>query len=165
MTQIFYNKSNLNYKEVIMSYREKENLINIFSGIIITAIFGWIAYQRHISGVWDLEKDYAQWGIALLYFMGISIAARIGIYIVFHIINAIATKEEDIPKEDERDKLVKLKATRNAYYTFSFGMLGGIVFLAIGMPVYSIFITFIGAGLLTEIMENVSQIYFYRKGV
>jgi uncharacterized membrane protein len=148
-----------------MSYREKENLINIFSGIIITAIFGWIAYQRHMSGVWDLENDFSQWGKALLYFMGISIGARIAIYIVFSIINTIVTKEEDIPKKDERDKLIKLKATRNAYYTFSIGMLGGIIFLAIGMPVYGIFITFIGAGLLTEIMENVSQIYFYRKGV
>ena len=32
-----------------MSYREKENIINIFSGLIITAVFAWIVYQRHQS--------------------------------------------------------------------------------------------------------------------
>ena len=48
---------------------------------------------------------------------------------------------------------------------FSGGFALTILALAIGMPVYGIFIAFVGCGLLAEIVENSSQIYYYRKGV
>ncbi|NQU51941.1 MAG: hypothetical protein HQ522_05335 [Bacteroidetes bacterium] len=148
-----------------MSYREKENIINIFSGLLITTIFGWSVYQRHLAGRFDLTEDFSTWGVIFLIFMGISIVARIVIYIIFHIINAIATRAEDIPVEDERDKLIKLKATRNSHYIFSGGFVLAIVGLSVGMPVYWIFIAFIISGLLSEIVDNGSQIYYYRRGV
>ena len=148
-----------------MSYREKESLVNIFSGIIIAAVYGWIIYQRHLAGKFDFTEDYSTWGTIFLIFIGVSIIARIIIYIIFHAINAIATREEDIPKEDERDKIVKLLATRNSHYTFSFGLMLTFLALAVGMPIYGIFIAFIISGVLSEIVENCSQIYFYRRGV
>ena len=148
-----------------MSYREKENIINIFSGLLITIVFGWSVYQRHLEGRFDLTEDFNTWGVIFLIFTGVSIVARIIIYIIFHIINAIATKAADIPVEDERDKLIKLKATRNSHYVFSGGFMLAIVALAIGMPTYTIFIAFVISGLLSEIIDNGSQIYYYRRGV
>ncbi len=148
-----------------MDYREKENIVNIFSGILITAIVGWVVYQRHLDGRFDLTEDVGTWGVIFLIFMGVSIVARIIIYIIFHIINAIATKEQDIPVEDERDKLIKLKGTRNAYYSFSSGFVLGIIGLSVGMPFYGIFIVFFITGLISEIVDNGTQIYFYRKGI
>lgn len=148
-----------------MSYREKENIINIFSGLLITGIYSWIVYQRHLQGRFDLTEDFSKWGIILLIFIGVSIVVRIIIYIIFHILNYIATREDDIPPADERDKLIKLKATRNGYYVFSSGFILSVLALAIGMPVYGIFIAFVAFGLLSEIIENASQIYYYRKGV
>lgn len=147
-----------------MSYREKENIINIFSGLLITTVFGWNIYQRHLEGKFDLTQDFSTWGKIFLIFIGVSIVARIIIYIIFHIINAIATREEDIPIEDERDKLIKLMATRNSHYVFSGGFVLSIIGLAIGMPIYWIFIAFVISGLLAEIIDNGSQIYYYRKG-
>lgn len=148
-----------------MSYREKENIVNIFSGLLITGIYSWEVYQRHLAGRFDLTEDFRQWGIIFLVFIGVTIVARIIIYIIFHIINAIATRGEEIPVEDERDKIIKLKATRNSHYVFSGGFVLAIVGLSVGLPVYSIFIFFIISGLLSEIIENGSQIYYYRKGV
>ena len=148
-----------------MSYQEKENIVNILSGLLITGIFAWIVYQRHMQGRFDLTEDYSKWGIIFLIFIGVSIAARIIIYIIFHIINYIATREEDIPVSDERDKLIKLKATRNSHYVFSGGFVISVFALAIGMPVYGIFIVFIITGLLSEIVDNGSQLYYQRKGV
>ena len=148
-----------------MSYREKENIINIFSGMLITAIYAWFVYQRHLDGRIDLTDDFQVWGKLFLIYAGISIVARIVIFIVFHIINAIATREEDIPKEDERDKLVKLKALRNSHYSFVAGFMIAIITLAIGFPDYSIFIVFIITGLISEWIDNGSQMYYYRKGV
>jgi len=154
------------YKSLeIMSYQEKQNIVNIFSGLIITIIYALIVYQRHLEGRFDLSEDFSKWGVIFLVFIGVSIVARIIIQIIFHIINAIATREEKSPVEDERDKLVKLKAIRNSYYVFAGGFVLSVMALAIGMPVYGIFIAFVGFGLLAEIMENGSQIYYYRKGV
>jgi hypothetical protein len=40
-----------------------------------------------------------------------------------------------------------------------------VVGLALGMPVHWIFIAFVVFGLIAEIMDNGSQIYYYRKGI
>ena len=148
-----------------MSYREKENIVNIFSALLITSVYAWIVYQKHLAGNIDLSDNFQTWGIVFLIFAGVSIIARIIIYIIFHIINAIATREEDIPKEDERDKLIKLKATRNSHYTFSIGFFMAIIALAIGMPSYWLFILFVISGVISELIDNGSQMYYYRKGV
>ncbi len=148
-----------------MSYQERQNIVNIISGVLITAIYAWIVYQRQLEGSIDLTVDYKTWGIVFLIFIGVSIVARIIIMIIFHIINAIATRDEDIPSEDERDKLIKLKATRNSHYVFTTGFTMAIIALAVGMPVYMLFIVFVVTGLISEIIDNVTQIYFYRKGI
>lgn len=148
-----------------MSYREKENIINIFSGLLITAIFAWEVYQRHLDGRIDLTDDFQLWGKIFLIYAGVSIVARIIIYIIFHIINAIATREQDIPAEDERDNLIKLKAIRNSHYTFVVGFMVAIIALAIGLPAYSLFIIFVLSGVISELIDNGSQIYYYRKGI
>ena len=148
-----------------MSYHEKENIVNIFSGIVVAAILWSAVYQRHLDGRFDLTEDFKAWGIAFLVFIGISIVARIIIYIIFHIINAIATREDKIPVEDEMIKLIKLKGIRNSHYVFSSGFVLSIVGLAVGMQVFWIFVIFIVSGLLSEIMDNATQLYFHRKGV
>jgi len=148
-----------------MSYQEKENIVNILSGLLITGIFAWVVYQRHMQGRFDLTEDFSKWGVLFLIFIGVSVVARIIIYIIFHIINYIATREEDIPVSDERDKLIKLKATRNSHYVFSGRFVISVFALSIGMPVYGIFIVFIVTGLLSEIVDNGSQLYYQRKGV
>lgn len=148
-----------------MSYQEKQNIVNIFSGLLITAIFAWTVYQRQLQGVFDLTEDFNKWGLVFIIFIGVSIVARIIIQIVFHIFNAIATREEDVPKEDERDKLIKLKAIRNSYYAFSGGFVVSVVALSMGMPVHGMFIALVVFGLMAEIIDNGSQIYYYRKGV
>ncbi|MCK5067518.1 MAG: hypothetical protein KAR16_08770 [Bacteroidales bacterium] len=148
-----------------MSYQEKQNIVNIFSGLLITAIYAVIVFQRHQQGQFDLTEDFSKWGVIFLIYIGVSVAARIIILIVFHIINAIATREEEIPVEDERDKLVKLKAIRNSHYAFSGGFVVSVMGLAVGMPVHWIFIAFVGFGLISEIIDNSSQIYYYRKGI
>ena len=148
-----------------MSYREKENLINIFSALAISGVFAWMVYRRYLEGKIDLTDDFQTWGKIFLIYAGVSIVARIIIYIIFHIINAIATRQEKIPKEDERDKLIKLKAIRNSHYTFSIGFMIAIIALAFGMPVQGLFIVFVISGVISELIDNGSQIYYYRKGV
>lgn len=148
-----------------MSYQEKENIVNIFSGLLITAIYGWIVYQKHLAGRFDLTDDFKTWGIIFLIFIGVSIVARIIIYIIFYIINTIAMRKEEKAIMDERNKLIKLKATRNSYRVFSFIFIILFILLATGMPVYGVFIGFVIGGLISEIVDNASQIYYERRGI
>ncbi len=148
-----------------MSYQVKQNIVNILSGVLITAFYALMILQRHQEGRFNLKEDFDTWGVIFLIYIGVSIVARIIIQIIFHIINAIATREEKVPVTDERDKLISLKATRNSYYVFSSGFVLAVMSLAIGMPVYGIFIAFVATGLLAEIIDNGSQIYYYRKGI
>ena len=148
-----------------MTYQEKKNIVNIVSGVLITIIYALIVYGRHQAGRFDLTEDYTTWGIIFLVFIGVSIVARIIIYIIFHIINAIATREEEIPVTDERDKLIELKATRNSYHTFSIGLALALISMSIGMTPVFLFISMFACCLLSEIVDNISQIYYHRKGV
>ena len=148
-----------------MSYQEKENIVNIFSSILIAGVYSWIVYQRHLEGRFDLTEDFRKWGVIFLVFMGVSIVVRIIIYIIFHIINTIAMQKEEKIVSDEREKPIKLKATRNSYYVFSGGLMLAIISLAIGMPVYVIFVAFVIFSVLSELVDNGSQIYYSRKGV
>ena len=148
-----------------MSYQEKQNIVNIFTGLLVTVIYALLVYQRHQQGQFDLTEDFHTWGVVFLIFIGISVVVRIIIQIIFHIINAIATREEKVPVEDERDQLIKLKATRNSYYAFTSGFVVSVIGLALGMPVHWIFIAFVVSGLIAEILDNGSQISYYRKGV
>jgi len=148
-----------------MSYNEKENIVNIFSALAITITYALIIYQKQLQGQFDLTLDFQKWGVIFLIFMGVSVVARIIIYIIFTIINSIATRKEEKEILDERYKLIKLKATRNMHYTFSIGFLFSFIGLATGMPVYGIFLIFIGSCLISEIVDNLSQIYYNRKGV
>ena len=148
-----------------MSYEEKENIVNIFSSLFISIGYALIIYQKHLQGQFDLTEDFSSWGIIFLVFMGVSMVARIIIYIIFHIINTIATGKEEKEVSDERRKLIKLKSIRNAYYAFFGGFMMAIIALAIGMPVYGIFIAFVVFSVIAELIENGSQIYYNRRGV
>ncbi len=148
-----------------MSYQEKENIVNMLSGLLITLVYSWIVYQKHLAGVYDLTQEMDQWGKVFLIYVGVQIVARIVIYIVFHIINAIATRDTKIPVEDERAKMIKLLGTRNSHFVFSGGFVLGIFGLAIGYPVYMLFIVFVASGLLSELVDNGTQLYFHRRGI
>jgi uncharacterized membrane protein len=148
-----------------MSFQEKENYVNIISSLLISSIFAWIIYQRHMAGQFDLTTDFSKWGVVFLIFIGVSIAARIIIYILFYIGNTIAMKEEEKAIEDERVKLIKLKSSRNSYHAFSGTFVIAFILLAVGMPVWGIFVAFVVSGVLSELVDNFSQIYYNRKGI
>lgn len=148
-----------------MSYQEKENVVNIISAIVVAIILWSAIYQRQMDGQFDLTQDYRAWGVIFLIYMGFSIVARIIIYVIFAIINAIATREDRKPVVDERIKLIKLLGTRNSHFVFSSGFVLAIIGLALGMPLFWIFILFVISGLLSEIIDNGTQLYFHRRGL
>lgn len=147
-----------------MSYQEKKNVVNIISALVISGIYYWYVVSAQPLDAMTTDELLYFWAKSLLIFMPISIVSRIVIHIIFAITNTIATREK-IPSSDERDKLIELKSTRNAQYFFGAGFIIAMIYLVIHGSVTGMFVIIISAGILSEVLENSSQLYFYRRGI
>ncbi len=104
------------------------------------------------------------WAETLLILMPVTIAAKIIIHIIFSISNTIATREK-IPPMDERDKLIELRSSQIGKYVFGLGFIASMATLVMGMSVNAMFIVIIASGILSEILDNGFQLYYFRKGI
>jgi hypothetical protein len=147
-----------------MSYQERRSLVNLISIILITVVYSAYMIQRYPEGSAYSPEIFHFWGAFSLILIPVSVIARIIIYIIFHIINAIATREEEPPITDERDKMVELKAAQNSLYVFAVGFILAMGVLVIGMPPAAMFIILICSGVASEMVGDISQFYFYRRG-
>ena len=147
-----------------MSYQERRSLVNLISSIVIMALYTAYMMQRYPAASPYSPAIFRFWGSFYLILIPVAIVARIIIYIVFAIVNAIATREEEPPITDERDKLVELKASQNSLYVFALGFVLAMGSLVVEQPPSVMFIILIGAGVVSEIISDISQFYFYRRG-
>lgn len=148
-----------------MSYHERRSVVNIVSTILITVIYSAYMLQSYPEGDAYAKEIFRFWGEFLLILIPVSIVAKIFIHIGFSIFNTIATNEGEPDIVDERDKLIELKATRNSLYVFTFGFLLAMGALVMDRPPATMFTILIFAGVLSDLMSEVSQLYFYRSGV
>ena len=110
-------------------------------------------------------NDLQFWAKSILIFIPIAIVAKIITLILFSIINSVITNEGDVEITDERDKLVELKATRNSHIIFSLGFIVSLLFLAFGMQPFVMVLTLITCAVIADVFGEISQIYFYTRGV
>jgi cell division protein FtsL len=144
--------------------KEKQILISLICYILILGFYSLHVYNKYIAGNPDVMDDFKFWGKAFLFMIPVIIVAEIVIHIVFAIINKIVTNE-DIPTiNDERDKLIELKAIKISHWVFGFGFVMAMGSQAIGMQPWVMFITLISSCLISTILESITKIYLYRKG-
>lgn len=143
-----------------MVYQEKKGIVSIISSIAIVVIYG----TQVLGQAETAENIFSFWGASILTLIGITIVAKIIITIVFNIIYRITEQEEEPDFMDERDKMIELKASRNALYLFSLGFIGAMVTQVIGMSPSVMFISLVLGGLVSDIVSDISMIYFYRRG-
>jgi len=148
-----------------MSFQERRSLVNLISTVLISTLYSAYMVQRYPEGSSYSADVFRFWGSFFLILIPVTIIAKIVIYIVFSIINTIATNEEEPPITDERDKLIELKATRNSLYVFTAGFLLAMGSLVIDMPPSAMFVILICSGIVSEMVSDISQFYFYRRGV
>lgn len=93
------------------------------------------------------------------------IAGHIIILIVFMIVYH-ATAGEDAPDfEDERDKIIELKADRIGHIIFMIGFVAAMGAVVVNMSVTAMFLAFIVSGLVSEVVSEGAKICYYRRGV
>lgn len=147
-----------------MSYPEKRSVINIINNIVISGAYYYHVYQEYQNSTMNTDELLKFWAMALMIYIPVMIVASIVIHILFSIIHHIQTKES-IPKNDERDKLIELKSTRIAQFTFAIGFILAMATLALDMNVTTMFIVLIVTGVVSGITDNCCQLYFYNKGI
>jgi hypothetical protein len=148
-----------------MSYHEKKSIVSMISTSVIFVIYFFIVFQKYQAGNFDSTNVFSFWAAVILILIPITIAAKIVIYIAFVIIYRITTDENAPCFSDERDKLIELKADRNSHWLFCFGFLLAMASQVMHMTPAVMFIILILSGFVSDIFGEISQLYFYRKGI
>ena len=147
-----------------MSYQEQRSLINLISTLLITGVYAAYMFQRYPDGDAYSPDVFHFWGEFFLILIPVTIIAKIIILIVYHILNAIATRETEPPITDERDKIIELKATRGRFLVFTLGFLTAMISLVGNMPPASMFIILVCSAVIAESVSDLTQFYLYRRG-
>ena len=148
-----------------MDIKEKRILISLISSVLIMFFYALYVYNRQISGNPDILNDFRFWGKSFLIFIPVAIVAQIIIQIGFAIYISATSREEIDPIEDERDKLIELKAIKISHYLFIIGFMLAMGSLALGMQPWVMFVVLISSGFIASVVNEITRLYFYRKGV
>jgi uncharacterized membrane protein (DUF485 family) len=151
--------------EVIMDIKEKRIFISLVSSVLIMVFYAWYVYSRYIAGNLEILNDFRFWGKSFLILIPVAIGTQIIIQIVFAIYIHITSKEEIDPIEDERDKLIELKAIKISHYIFIVGFMLAMGSLALGWRPWMMFVILISSGFIASAVNEIARLYFYRKGV
>ena len=136
------------------SFHEKSIWISL---ITISLIFGYYFVRVFMMASQD-EINVVE-NIVLL----ISVIVMVIIVeVVFHIILALRARPQI---QDERDRLIELKATRNAYFVLAFGIFLPIVCIAASVRPFIVAHVIMFIFVLSEIAQFLSQLFYYRKGI
>jgi hypothetical protein len=167
-----------------MVYQEIRSLVMSVTNIAVLiayciTVFGKAGQKLELSG------DLKPWAIMILTFIGIGIAAAVLIQIVFHILLSVgiaiknklvdeSITDKEIEKrveseigrpEDERDKLIDLKAGRIGQIISGVGVVTALIYTALGHSgVVMLNIVFLSFGIASA-SEGFIKAYYYRKGV
>ena len=140
-----------------ISFKEK----SLWTSLIITIVIFGYYFSRVFSALNQPTVDTS--GLITL-FIGV-VFAMIVLEIVSHITLTAIYKKEANDFNDERDKLIELKAIRISYYILILGVFQAVVSLLMGKsPIMStniILLFFVVA----QIAGDITQLVYYRKGI
>ena len=158
-----------------MTINSKRNITSMIAGIAVVAAY--LIFIRADNA--PAMDDIAAWAKLILIFIGIGVAMQIVIQILFHIVYTIgiAVKEHDLGGEktikfmrasmfeDERDKLITLKALRIGYRCAGFGLLAALVTLAAGAAFVVVLHIAVGAAAFALLIEGCAGVFYHERGV
>jgi hypothetical protein len=148
-----------------MDVKEKRIFISLVSSVLIMCMYAWYVYSRYIAGNPEILNDFSFWGKSFLILIPVAIVTQIIIQILFAIYIHVTSKEEIDPIEDERDKLIELKAIKISHYIFIVGFMLAMGSLALGWRPWVMFVILISSGFIASAVNEIARLYFYRKGV
>ncbi|HAS74793.1 MAG TPA: hypothetical protein DCS67_11675 [Clostridiales bacterium UBA8960] len=89
-----------------MSYKEKQTIVSILSGLLLLVIYSFYALSKVQSGV-ATPDDMKFWATAILTFIVIGVVATIIIQIIFHILLSISIAVKGEVKKEIQKEIFK----------------------------------------------------------
>ncbi len=148
-----------------MDLKEKRIFVSLIGSVLILAIYCLYVYYKYIAGNPEMLNDLKFLGKSFLILIPVAIAAQIVIQIVFAIVIKIAGNEDIDPIDDERDKLIELKAIKVSHYIFILGFMMAMGCLALGLKPWVMIVVLIASGFVASMVNEILRLYYYRKGV
>lgn len=150
-----------------MTYRENSVTVSLVSYVLILGYYvvNWLSmYQA--EGL-NSAVIFKLWAIVIVAGIVLNIVGNILTSIVLSIVHAIKTQSDKEPRfvEDERDKLIGLKGSKAAYIAFSIGVFLAMLAFVFGQPALVMFSLIIFFSITAEIISDVLQLRYYRRGV
>ena len=142
-----------------MSYKEVNAAVMLLSAVLVSA---WIAFDTAAKGFAATSAEAAVrmlWGVG--YTVAFNIVAVIVATIAFALIRREQLKDE---RADERDRLVASNAMRNGYFVLSVGVLGVLIWQALGLDAALVPYALFGVSMLAGGVYAGSQLVYYRIG-
>ncbi len=163
-----------------MSYQEKRTTTEITTSLAVLAAYCIYAFgTKNFSTATPLKT----WAGSMLVFMGINIGLNILVQVLFHIFYSVSIaikdqmrnaefSEERVERsieaefvEDERDRLIDLKATRIGFIVSSLGLGAGLILLVLDhSPAVMLNVLYI-AVYVGSVVQGAAELYQYRKGM
>ena len=150
-----------------MTFQEKNVAASLAVFTLILGFYLTRVFQMIQDESFNLTNMTRLWAIVIVLGIVVTIIGTILTHIGSGIIEAIKTREEPVIEDiqDERDRLIDLKGTRVAYIVYSLGVLLSMLTFAFGRPGLEMFSLLILAGLVAQIVSDISRLVLYRRGV
>ena len=145
-----------------MSYQQQRSVATIVTGAIIVALYFWIALNRLESVQPDAESLARFWASSVLILVPVGVVAAIVTAIVAAIIYQITAGEDPPMIEDERDRMIELKANQVSQAIFVLAFVGSMVPVVLGASVTVMFLVLAGGGFVAHVVGEVGRILMYR---
>ena len=150
-----------------MSYQEKNISVSLVNFSLILGFYLIRLFQMIQGESFNSTNVFRLWGIVIVLAIVLTILGTILMHIISAIIEAIKTGEED-PEiddlEDERDKLIDLRGTKVTYIVSSIVVFLAMLTFVLGQPPLVMFTLLIFAGVVAQIIGDISRLVLYRRG-
>jgi hypothetical protein len=148
-----------------MSYQEKKAITSLIGTILSSMFYVNDVYQRYQAANLEPSQIFGFGAAAVLLYVPVQVVFQIILQALFIMVNIMATKKEEPEIVDELDKLVDLKSTRNFYHVFILGFFLSVATQVIPMQPIAMFVGFLLSMIVAGMSMDLSQLYFYRRGV
>lgn len=144
------------------SFHEKSAWIQLISLIAVFAIAGWKVSNMMLNGNYDITDHAWVYGLAFVGLIVIIIAGHIMVSIF-----AVAIQGEDadtLDQADERDKIIQWRSDACTSWITGLGVVLAVILLVIDAESVWVANVLVGVGYINEVMKNLLQIMWYRRG-
>lgn len=148
-----------------MQYQETRSIVYLASTVVASALYALYIGSTYAGQVAQAPDDRVFWATVILIFIPVLIVFRIIVTIIFAILHKIRTDEDTVYQEDELDRLIDLKATRMFYNVLMAGVVLALLGQVLGLPLSGFFLMLGGAIVVAGLTLDLTQLFFYRRGV